>query len=245
MRTGKKERILSEKIVFEGRKFEICLRPDADESVVAEIFKWREYKAAEDIIGKSRLPIVDAGAHIGVFSLYASALNPNAKIYALEPEKENFALLLRNISKNRLDNVRAVKAALAGKTGKRELTIAADSINHQLRSTGGDASLAEEGKCEKVSASSFADFLKTEHLDAVGLMKMDIEGGEYEVFEDMAPEDFLRIHALILEYHEIGGHSRRELENAFRKEGFSVEIFPSRFEKGLGFMLARNRRVAE
>ncbi len=242
MRTGKKERILSEKVVFEGRKFDICLRPDADESVVAEIFRWREYKAAEDIIRKSMLPIVDAGAHIGIFSLYASALNPDAKIYALEPEKENFALLLRNISKNRLDNVRTMKTALAAVTEKRELAIAADSINHCLRTGTGTASAAE--RYEKVSAVSLSDFLRSEHLDAVGLMKMDIEGGEYEVFESMTPEDFLRIHALILEYHEYGGRSRRELEKIFRSQGFSVETFPSRFEKGLGFMLARNKRAA-
>lgn len=243
MRIKKGTKILSEKAEFEGRRFEICLRPDADESVVAEIFKWREYRAAEGVIRKARLPILDVGAHIGVFSLYASALNPSVKICALEPEKENFALLLRNISGNRLDNVRAVKAALAGKTGKRELSLAADSINHRLRAAVGEDGAAE--KYEKVSAFSFADFLEAERLDAVGLMKMDIEGGEYEVFENMAPEDFMRIHALILEYHEHGARSRRELEEILRSRGFGVETFPSRFEHGLGFMLARNKRITK
>lgn len=233
---------MAQEIVFGGRKFRISLRSDADESVVAEIFKWREYEGAEGIIRETRFPVLDVGAHIGIFSLYASALNPKVKVYALEPEKDNFSLLLRNISQNRLDNVRAVKAALAGKTGPRQLAVAADSINHHLAPEGGGSASAEAAR-EKVSAFSFADFLRDEHLDAIGLMKMDIEGGEYEVFENMAPEDFRRIRALVLEYHEYGGRSRQELEKLLRGQGFSVEIFPSRFENGLGFMVARNKRL--
>jgi FkbM family methyltransferase len=239
MRRDKEKKMFFEKIVFEGRKFDICLRPDADESIVAEIFKWREYGSAEVIIKMANLPIVDVGAHIGVFSLYASALNPQAKIYALEPEKENFDLLLRNISANRLGNVKAVRAALASSSGERELAIAPDSINHRLVE-------AEDGgivvRREKIPAFSFADFLDVYHIAAAGLVKMDIEGGEYEVFGAMADADFGRMQSVILEYHEYGGHRYRELEEMFRRRGFSVEIFPSRFENGLGFLFARNKR---
>ena len=58
------DKILKKKISLQGRYYKIFLRPDADESVLAEIFGWREYRVVEDIIVKSTLPILDAGAHI-------------------------------------------------------------------------------------------------------------------------------------------------------------------------------------
>ena len=244
MKREKQTKILLNKIEFRNRKFMIYLRPDADESVVAEIFDWRDYKAVEEIIAKSDLPVLDVGAHIGIFSLYASALNPTVKIYALEPEKVNFALLLKNIFANKLENVKVHKIALAGKTEKRELVLAPDSINHHLAGAG-DENAAADSKRESVPAISPADFFKTYNIAAVGLMKMDIEAGEYEVFENMSDEDFSKIHNIILEYHDYGGRSHREIEKILREHDFSVQISSSRFENDSGFMLARNKQVGK
>lgn len=242
MRKENQEQLLLKKIEFHKRKFEIRLRPDADESVVAEIFQWREYKAAEEIIRKSSLPILDVGAHIGIFSLYVRALNDAVKIYALEPEKINFALLLKNISVNKLENVKACKVALAGRSGVRELALEPDSINHHILPI--DAKDLTEGvRTEKVSALSFADFLVMNHISAVGLMKMDIEAGEYEIFENLAEEDFTCIYNIFLEYHDYDGRSYREIETILREHGFGVQNFPSQFEHNMGFLLARNKRL--
>jgi FkbM family methyltransferase len=242
MKKKEQEQLLLKKIDFHKRKFEIRLRPDADESVVAEIFQWRDYKAAEEIIEKTSLPILDVGAHIGIFSLYASALNPLVKIYALEPERVNFALLLKNISVNRLENIKACKVALAGRSGQRELALEPDSINHHLLPNNAE-DLAEDANIEKVPAISFADFLVTNHISAVGLMKMDIESGEYEVFENLTEEDFALIHNIFLEYHNYDGRSYREIETILREHGFGVQNFPSQFEHNMGFLLASNKRL--
>ncbi|MDD3006210.1 MAG: FkbM family methyltransferase [Candidatus Pacebacteria bacterium] len=244
MKKEKQEKLLLERIEFHKRKFEIRLRPDADESVVAEIFEWRDYKVIEEIIEKGNLPILDVGAHIGIFSLYVSALNPTLKIYALEPERVNFALLLKNISVNKLGNVKTHKVALAGRAGERELALASDSINHHLISDS-EKNIAEDAQTEKVVAVSLADFLETNHISAVDLMKMDIEAGEYEVFENLTEEDFAKIHNIFLEYHDYDGRNHREIETILREHGFSVQIFPSQFERDLGFILARNKRAGK
>ncbi|HEY5137860.1 MAG TPA: FkbM family methyltransferase, partial [Methylococcales bacterium] len=216
------------------------LRDDADESVVAEIFKWREYKAAEEVIEKISLPILDVGAHIGIFSLYARAINPTAKIYAMEPEKENFGLLLKNIEANDLKDVKSYKVALSSKTAERNLAIELDSINHHLADENfGDGA---EAHYIKVPSISLRDFLEKNDIARVGLLKMDIESGEYEVLENMQEEVFGRIDNIILEYHNYGGRNYKELEDILRENGFTVQRFPSGFEKDLGFLFARNKR---
>lgn len=230
----------SSTVEFEGKKIKLFSRSDADESVIAEIFRWREYKAAEDTIRTTRSPVLDVGAHIGIFSLYANILNPRVKIYALEPEKENFKYLGKNISENDACNVRLFQLALCGKSGKRILSIAPDSINHRLITEGEQGS---EGPEQEVQAMSVANFLQKNSIASVGLLKMDIEGGEYEILDNMSDSDFGQVENAILEYHSVAGKGPKDLEQRLREHGFGVQVFPSRFEKGLGFIFARNKRL--
>lgn len=236
MRT--KEKILCKKVKFEGKTLELMLRPGADESVAAEILEWREYRAAEDIIRTEKAPLLDVGAHVGLFTLMAKALNPGLKVFALEPEGDNWALLRNNLAANGLGDVKVIKAALAGASGPRRLVLEADSINHYLEAPGSEEAYR---KTEKVDALSLGDFFRRYRVEELGLIKLDIEGGEYEVFEGAAPEDLSRVRNVILEYHDLPEHDHRELERLFRSRGFSVQVFPSRFMTGMDFMLARNK----
>lgn len=228
----------SQKIKFQHQELNIYYRDDADESVIAEIFKWKEYKASGSIIKNNKNPILDAGAHIGVFSLYTKAINPGARVYALEPEKNNFDLLKKNLDANKFFDVKTFNIALAERTCKRILFISDDNINHSLLPEPGEN---QDSPRVSIQAYSFGDFLSQQKILKVGLLKMDIEGGEYEILESMSPEDFSKIENIILEYHEYNGRSHKDLEKVLRQNGFSVQIFPSRFEKGLGFMLARSK----
>lgn len=233
------QKTLVKQVRFRNQRFTIFLRPDADESVVAEIFEWQDYRAAEPLLCASRDPILDVGAHIGVFTLFARALNGAARIYALEPEEENFAFLRRNLAANQLREVKVFQAALGGKTGAGRLLLESDSINHHLARDAGEAAGSAS---QKVSVFRLGDFLRQNQLPTVGLVKMDIEGGEYAVLENMSEEDFARVQNFFLEYHDLSGHRHRELDELLRRQGFGVQIFPSAFEKGMGFLLARNKR---
>jgi hypothetical protein len=74
---------------------------------------------------------------------------------------------------------------------------------------------------------------------------MDIEGGEYELFSGLTPDDFSSIGAIIMEYHNQGKNTYQVIEQALREQGFGVQIFPSRFDKTMGFLWAKNKRVAK
>jgi FkbM family methyltransferase len=61
--------------------------------------------------------VLDIGANIGIFSVYAAKANTTARIYSFEPSGEAFARLNQNIRANKLENVTTYNVAVADKTG--------------------------------------------------------------------------------------------------------------------------------
>ena len=213
------------------------MRDDADKSVAAEIFKLHEYRIAEPLISQTTLPIFDVGAHAGFFTVYARTLNPFAHIIALEPEPKNFNALEQTIKNNSVQNLTIIKGALAKESGKRELALSEDSHNHKLKTN------ASEKKIITVNAFDFAHF-KQLTPQGIGMLKMDIEGGEYEIFPHLIATDFAHIQAIIMEYHDLKDHEHQEIEQILREQGFGVQTFPSKFEKTMGFLWAVNKRFS-
>lgn len=217
-----------------SRIYQIYIRDEADESVFAEIFKEHEYRIADELIKNSKNPIVDAGAHSGLFSLYARSINPEVKIIAIEPEDKNLEYLRKHIYENQISNIEIIEEALASKSGRRHLQISSDSHNHKLLSL--DAKTSEKEK--QVNAISLSDLLKKCIIKDVGLLKMDIEGGEHEFFESLTGEELKHIEGIIIEYHV----HYEQIEHKLRENGFGVQVFPSRFDKKMGFLFALNKR---
>ncbi|MCX6744799.1 MAG: FkbM family methyltransferase [Candidatus Parcubacteria bacterium] len=199
----------------------------------------REYRVAENIIKSANFPIIDAGAQAGFFVLYCRALNSKTKIYAIEPEPNNAKVLAKHLKSNRISDVKIMQQALAAETGQREFYISKDTHNHSL------ISLAEEDLADKkvIPAISLTDFLRKNNLNKISLLKMDIEGAEYEVLAGLKMEDWQKINNILLEYHDLAEHKHEDLAELIRQRGFSLEIFPSHFDKKLGYMLGRNKKL--
>lgn len=225
-------------IKFNNKNLEVFTRDEADKSVVGEIFKYREYRAAEDIIKEAKDVIIDIGAHAGFFVLYCRALNPEIKILAVEPERENVKQLGKHLQENNIENVELVEAAVAGEAGERNLFTSVDSHNHRLNLIKEDL---KRGPSIKVKAVTLSDLIQP--FEFIDLIKMDIEGGEYEVFDNLSEEAFAKVKNIILEYHNYWGRNYKEVEVKLRTFGFSVQIFPSQFDQHLGFLLAKNKRI--
>ncbi len=218
-----------------NQNISVKLRDEADQSVAAEIFKLREYRLAEEIIASTTLPIVDVGAHSGMFTLYARALNKAARIIAIEPEPENLKLFEEHLKDNSVVNVKVIAGALAGTIGKRQLEVSPDSHNHKLT-----FALDDENTLT-VQAYDWEHLLKL-CPDGIGLMKMDIEGGEYEVFLAAKTDELAQIQALVMEYHDLPDEKHGIIEQILRENGFGVQTFPSKFDKTMGFLWATNKK---
>ncbi len=214
-----------QEINFLNNKVKFELETEADFSVFEEVFKDREYKVVDDLIKKAKT-ILDIGAHIGCFSVYAGMLNTTVHVLAFEPDTRNFTLLKKNLELNGVRNVKAKNVAVSADGKVRDFYLNVDSHNH---------SFFGEGNVVKVNCKKFADILAP--LGHCDFVKMDCEGAEFEIL--LGLEDFSSIGAIFLEYHLFGGkNDLNTLKNKLNAQGFKLKDFPSRYDKDLGMILA-------
>src|SRR5215471_7071905 len=91
---------------------EVFLRPGTtDQNVYEQVLLEKEY----DIDLGSPSFIVDAGAHIGLTSIFFASKYPGATVVAIEPEPSNFALLVQNV--RHYPYIKPVHAGLWSKRG--------------------------------------------------------------------------------------------------------------------------------
>jgi FkbM family methyltransferase len=142
--------------------------------------------------------IIDCGANIGMATLYFKMLYPNAEVLAFEPSPLCFQVLQKNVMANRLSNVTAVNKALANYKGKAEL----------FDFSRGKGILCATMLFEKTEQKKpylvpiECDLLSSYITKPVDLLKIDIEGGERAVLEDLDKHGKLSfIKKMVLEYH--------------------------------------------
>jgi FkbM family methyltransferase len=159
--------------------------------LVEEIFLENSY----DVGPLSASPvIIDCGANIGLASLYFAIRYPGARITAYEPEPAAFALLEKNTAK--LAGVVCKNVALGKADGLIEFYVVA-SIPGELRVSGLRERLPS-GESIAVECVRLSSVLPP-HVD---LLKMDVEGMEWDVLDDLEAANALgSIDHLVIEYH--------------------------------------------
>lgn len=185
-----------------------------DKEIIDEIWIDRSYTPRDFEIDKEDT-IVDIGAHIGVFSIFASQSASKGTVYAIEPIRENFEILKDNIELNRIKNIIPVEIAISDKTGNKEIF---------LGDTGMHSFYFDRGN-NKISTRtiSFKDFVEQNEISKIDLLKMDCEGAEYEILFG-CPEDILKlIRRITLEYHNIDdARNALSIKEFLEKRGFKV-----------------------
>lgn len=218
-----------------GREFVVSVRDEADASVLAEIFTVHEYRSIDATIQNATFPVLDIGAHAGFFSLYVRSLNSVVRIIAVEPEEKNCAQFKKHCADNKITNVELIEGAVTGLGGDRDLYIAKDSHNHSL--------VTETDVIKTVKTFSLQQILKKCILSKVSLIKIDIEGGEYDFFEGITDADFEKVNAFFIEYHTVPGNNFRTIEQTLREHRFGVQHFPSKFDSSMGFIFAHRKNT--
>ena len=138
--------------------------------------------------------VVDIGAHIGIFSLYATLFNAR-RVMAFEPERENYQLLRQNIDANHLSRkVQPFNIAIWSKDTKKSLFTSKGSAFH-----GFYPDAHHIGGVETVSCKGINSVL--DQLEGPIMLKVDAEGSEYEIIAAINDENFHKIERIVLEYH--------------------------------------------
>ena len=146
-----------------------------DVTTVFVIYVKRDYGRIAD-----KPIVIDIGANIGVFSLYAAGCGAE-KIYAFEPNRRAYDVLLRNIAANGLEDVIIpFNVAVTGCDGEAvKIPLESSPYNYIRREDSGD-------NCEEVNSVTLATIMTKNGLDFVDLVKIDCEGAEYEIVPGMA-----------------------------------------------------------
>lgn len=155
----------------------------------------REYKFEQ---GSPRV-IVDIGANIGAISVLMSILYPDAIIYAFEPSKENYDLLLMNIAEYR--NIIAFNIALGDCDEKRKIFQSTDSLNHGGKSFHPNYCNTTTG--EEVDVKNINKTLEKLGITQIDLIKIDCEGSEAEILMGLDYERLSNVGMIVGELHSI------------------------------------------
>lgn len=156
---------------------------DLRNALAREVFFTGKYEPQEtDLIGRMLGPggvFVDVGAHWGYFSLLAAdRVGPSGRVVAVEADPRIFAILAGNFARNRLDRAVAVHAAAADRDGPIALAgFDEGQDNWGLSRVVEDSSRAGAFAFE-VPARPLDDLLDDHEVEAVDLLKVDIEGAE-------------------------------------------------------------------
>ena len=163
------------------------------------------------------LVVVDIGAHIGTFTLSMLAQYPNAFVHAIEANKENSALLKKNIAVNGYtDRVLISSYAISNQDGLCTLFFSPDAPNQSSIHLHG----AKKVIAKKIQAKTLATYCKEKKLKRIDILKLDCEGCEYDCITNF-PKN---VNHVLIEYHTGIAHKKPStLKTFFIKEGYMLK----------------------
>ncbi|HYU45087.1 MAG TPA: FkbM family methyltransferase [Terriglobales bacterium] len=189
-----------------------------DAAILAEIFLDHCY--VEGLSLPERPVIVDIGGYIGDFALYA-VMHLNArKVVVCEPSPHNWVLLQENVVQNRFqDRIKLVNKAV---TNGEDVMMNVDAPGRgQARVTAyGPNNLQRKA----IPGVTLAALVEEYGLTTIDLLKIDCEGGEYDILSHAPAEVLRRVSNLVFEYHEIDEfESKLKIVNQrLRDQGYSL-----------------------
>lgn len=144
--------------------------------------------------------VVDIGANIGLYTVLLSELvGPTGKVYAFEPDPDNFAILQWNLKIRGIANVQAEQIALYSHAGK--LPLYSGGINKGAHSVVYRASATTPST--EVWALTYEGYFRG--LPPIAFIKIDAEGAEANILAgapSVFDKDLRQPQAMMFEYND-------------------------------------------
>ncbi len=148
--------------------------------------------------------IIDIGGNIGVVSIYLAKKYPFLKIYAYEPVLENYKNFKKNLKLNNISENVVKLEHMAVTCDGRTVSMNINPINS------GGGSLSEiigvgsikQRENTNVSSTTIENIKKQNNIDKIKLLKIDCEGSEYEILENLSSDVLKKIELIRGEFHE-------------------------------------------
>jgi FkbM family methyltransferase len=177
--------------------------------------------------------IIDIGANTGIYSLLAKNNNSNSKVIALEPIDINYNILVQNIKRNNFTII-ADKIAISDKDGLAKMFMLKDTLNYMTSINDNRYSKHPEitGKKEiievEIRTKTFDYIFEKYELKSLDLIKIDVEGHEVTIIQNMIP--FIERFKPVILLEIISDENAKILNDIFNKYDY---LFISIDEKNI------------
>ena len=214
-----------------GLKIKIRVN-STDLMALTHVWMIQEYSNSGFDINDSDI-VIDIGAHIGLFALFASQFCKQGKIFCFEPIKENYELLVENINSNKIKNIIPFNFAVSKESDSVKIFLNDDYSGHSM--------FLETNNFVIVKSKSLLDIFSENNIQECNFLKLDCEGAEYDIINSL-PSDFLnKIKKSVIEYHLADTHPKllEQLIKKLRKCSFIVNTRP--LFSDIGFLFANKK----
>ena len=162
---------------------------------------------------------IDIGANVGLFTEWVlDRFGSDTKVIGVEPNSSAIKAF-KNLHDGK-ENVILAEYAMSDKSGEKikMLVNPANSLISSLEGTGNGYSEEQE-----VETMCLSDLMSTYGLSEVDLLKVDIEGAEYQMFSVVTGDEIRKFKHLLIEFHNNRGRAT-ELIRKIQNSGFAVDI---------------------
>ncbi|MFZ1721378.1 MAG: FkbM family methyltransferase [Microgenomates group bacterium] len=165
--------------------------------------------------------VVDIGANIGVFSVFAAS-NGASHVFAYEPFPENIKLIKKNSKLNGYRTIVTTQAAVSDKLGQSKLYLGSVDSGNLLFDHNSEGKLSTYVQVPTVTLESI---FKTHHLSQIDFLKIDCEGSEGAIFQSTPDRIWKKIERIALEFHDnVSIIHHAEIEKRLSKLGYKTDI---------------------
>jgi len=215
---GVRKNIVKIRFSIGDRLYEAYVPDDEYWGSIKDILLNREYEhislfSIENLKG---FTVIDVGAHVGLYSLAVSGYA--YRVISIEPHPINYRLLEINRIMNDIEQMIALNVAVVG--------VKCDNVKLYAGDHSGGHSIAikSSSKWYRVQALTLDDIIKNYATDDKVLLKVDIEGAEFEVFKSIDLNTLKNIRRIVMEIH-LGHGSLDTIVNKLKEAGFTTKYF--------------------
>lgn len=165
--------------------------------------------------------VMDIGANIGVFSLYA-AKQKAKKIYSIEPLPQNIPFIKKNIKVNKFNGPNIINVAVSNRNGVGKLYLG-DLDSHGLFFSHN----YKDGfvKFIEVPTLTLEKIINDNKIIKIDFLKIDCEGSEGEIIRSTNKDIWKKINKIAIEYHDkVSSLSHQEIVEKLKKNNYKIKV---------------------
>lgn len=182
-------------------------------------------KIYESFFAKNKLidnldVVIDVGANVGLFTEYCLRKGAS-KVYSVEINDKAIDTF-KQIHGSR-ENVKLITKGLSAESGEIEVYLDPENslVSSVIQTHTSGLSISK-----KVQMMSLKELLDSENIQHVNLLKIDVEGAEYDIFKSIDSEILSKVDYILMEFHDnFGGILRDEILTKLELAGFTYTMW--------------------